>query len=67
MNNESGFPPLVRRLGEVVTDSERLALDAVVAHVISAVDQLEITARARRAALIDPEAARRADRRVDHG
>jgi len=57
MNNESGFPPLVSRLGEVVTGSERLALDAVVAHVLSAVDQLEITARARRAALIDPEAA----------
>jgi hypothetical protein len=57
MNNESGFPPLVSRLGEVVTGSERLALDAVVAHVLSAVDQLEITARARRAALTDPEAA----------
>jgi len=57
MNNESGFPPLVSRLGEVVTDSERLALDAVVAHVLSAVDQLEITARARRAALIGPQAA----------
>jgi len=57
MNNESGFPPLVSRLGEVVTDSERLALDAVVAHVLSAVNQLEIIARARRAALIDPEAA----------
>ena len=37
-------------------DSERLALDAVVAHVLSAVGQLEIIARARRAALIDPEA-----------
>jgi hypothetical protein len=57
MNNESGFPPLVSRLGEVVTGSERLALDAVVAHVLSAVDQLEITARARRAALLDPEGA----------
>jgi hypothetical protein len=57
MNNESGFPPLVSRLGEVVTGSERLALDAVVAHVLSAVDQLEITVRARRAGLIDPEAA----------
>ena len=45
MNNESGFPPLVSRLG------------AVMAHVLSAVDQLEIIARARRAALIDPEAA----------
>jgi hypothetical protein len=56
MNNESGFPPLVRRLGEVVTNAERLALDAVTAHVISAVDQLEIVARAHRAALIDPEA-----------
>ncbi len=41
----------------MVAGSERLALDAVVAHVLSAVDQLEITARARRAALIDPEAA----------
>jgi len=57
MNNESGFPTLVSRLDEVVTGSERLALDAVVAHVLSAVDQLEITARARRAALIGPEAA----------
>jgi hypothetical protein len=57
MNNESGFPPLVSRLDEVVTGSERLALDAVVAHVLSAVDQLEITARARRAALNGPEAA----------
>jgi hypothetical protein len=56
MNNESGFPPLVRRLGEVVTGAERLALDAVAAHVLSAVDQLEIVARAHRAALIDPEA-----------
>lgn len=56
MNNESGFPPLVHRLGEVVTNAERLALDAVTAHVISAVDQLEIVARAHRAALIDPEA-----------
>ncbi len=56
MNNESGFPPLVRRLGEVVTNAERLALDAVAAHVLSAVDQLEIVARAHRAALIDPEA-----------
>jgi hypothetical protein len=56
MNNESGFPPLVRRLGEVVTNAERLALDAVTAHVISAVNQLEIVARAHRAALIDPEA-----------
>jgi hypothetical protein len=56
MNNESGFPPLVRRLGEVVTSAERLALDAVAAHVLSAVDQLEIVARAHRAALIAPEA-----------
>ena len=56
MNNESGFPPLVRRLGEVVTGAERLALDAVAAHVLSAVDQLEVVARAHRAALIDPEA-----------
>src|SRR6201996_3909702 len=56
MNIESGFPPLVRRLGEVVTGAERLALDAVVAHVLSAVDQLEVVARAHRAALIDPEA-----------
>jgi hypothetical protein len=56
MNNESGFPPLVRRLGAVVTDAERLALDAVAAHVLSAVDQLEIVARAHRAALIDPDA-----------
>jgi hypothetical protein len=56
MNNESGFPPLVRRLGEVVTGAERLALDAVAAHVLSAVDQLEIVARAHRAALIAPEA-----------
>jgi Dynamin family len=54
LNNESGFPPLVRRLGEVVTDSERLALDAVASHVVSAVDQLEVVARAHRAALIDP-------------
>ena len=56
MNIESGFPPLVRRLGEVVTGAERLALDAVAAHVLSAVDQLEVVARAHRAALIDPEA-----------
>ncbi len=35
MNNEPGFPPLVNRLGAVVMDSERLALDAVVAHVLS--------------------------------
>jgi hypothetical protein len=56
LNNESGFPPLVRKLGEVVTGSERLALDAVAAQVLSAVDQLEVIARAHRAALIDPAA-----------
>src|ERR1700759_2554139 len=56
MNNESGFPPLVRRLGEVVTGAERLALDAVAAPGLSAGDQLEIIARAHRAALIDPAA-----------
>ena len=56
MNNESGFPPLVRKLGEVVTSSERLALDAVATQVLSAVDQLEVIARAHRAALVDPAA-----------
>jgi hypothetical protein len=55
MNGESGFPELVTRLREVVRDSERLTVRAVGNHVISVVDQLESTVRARQTALIHPE------------
>lgn len=57
LNNESGFPVLVRRLNDVLARSERIALDAVVSHVLSAVDQMETSAKARQAALADPEGA----------
>ncbi|PVZ07664.1 dynamin family protein [Actinomycetospora cinnamomea] len=54
LNAESGYPALVGRLGRVVAEAERLALDAVVVHVVSAIDQMEATATARRDALVDP-------------
>ncbi|GAA4874756.1 dynamin family protein [Actinomycetospora straminea] len=54
LNNESGFPTLIARLNEIVTGGERLALDAAITHVHSAVEQMEVVARARLAALADP-------------
>lgn len=55
LNNESGFPELVRRINEVLAGSERIALDSVVTHVRSALDQMHVAATARRDALLDPE------------
>jgi hypothetical protein len=57
LNDESGYPALVGLLGRVVANAEQLALDAVVTHVASAVDQMRVTAVARRDALVDPENA----------
>ncbi|MFC5139716.1 dynamin family protein [Actinomycetospora rhizophila] len=54
LNNESGFPALIAKLNEVVSRGERLALDAAITHVHSSVEQMEVVARARLAALADP-------------
>jgi len=54
LNNESGFPALIAKLNEVVAGGEKLALDAAITHVHSAVEQMEVVARARLAALADP-------------
>jgi GTPase SAR1 family protein len=59
MNNESGFPALVRHLHEVVANAERLALDATVTHIVRALDQMEQAVAARRDALVAPENAER--------
>ncbi|MDN5919750.1 MAG: dynamin family protein [Pseudonocardia sp.] len=55
LNNESGFPDLVRRINDVLAGSERIAVDSVVTHLRSALDQMQIAATARRDALLDPE------------
>lgn len=55
LNVESGFPTLIARLNEIVAGGERLALDAAITHVHSAVEQMEVVARARLAALADPQ------------
>lgn len=57
LNVESGFPALVSTLNEIVSRSERIALDAAVTHVLSSIDQMEGVARARRDALVHPEKA----------
>src|SRR4051794_15416748 len=46
MNNESGFPALVRRLHAVVGGAERIALDATITHVVRALDQMDIAVAA---------------------
>ena len=55
LNVESGFPPLVQSLQDVVRDAERVALRSVGNHVLSAVGQLEPALRSRAASLITPE------------
>lgn len=55
LNTESGFPELVTELYRVVRDAERLTLNAVGNHVLSAVNQLESTVRARQSALLHPD------------
>ncbi|RZT84325.1 dynamin family protein [Pseudonocardia sediminis] len=57
LNNESGFPELVRRINDVLAGSERIAVDSVVTHLGSALGQMEVAATARRDALLDPENA----------
>lgn len=59
LNNESGFPVLVRRLHEIIAGAERLALDATITHVVRALDQMDIAVAARREALVDPANAAR--------
>lgn len=54
LNTESGFPALLDRIAAVRADSERIALDAAVAHVRSALDQMSVAVTARRDALVDP-------------
>lgn len=54
LNNESGFPELVRRINDVLAGAERIAIDSVVTHLRSAVGQMEVVATARRDALADP-------------
>ncbi|GAA4925186.1 dynamin family protein [Actinomycetospora succinea] len=55
LNNESGFPALISNINEIVAGGEKLALDAAITHVRSAVEQMEVVARARLAALADPK------------
>lgn len=55
LNVESGFPPLVQALQDVVRDAERVALRSVGSHVISVVGQLEPALRSRAASLTTPE------------
>jgi gas vesicle protein len=57
LNEESGFPPLVRRIGDVVEDAERVAVQAVGAHLLSVIGQIVPTLSARAAALGRPEEA----------
>ncbi|MBC3190527.1 dynamin family protein [Pseudonocardia sp. C8] len=54
LNNESGFPELVRRINDVLAGAERIAIDTVVVHLRSALSQMEVVATARRDALADP-------------
>jgi Dynamin family len=60
LNNESGFPALIKLLKEQVGGSaeKRLATEAA-AEVLAMCDHLETTFAAERAALADPEAAQR--------
>jgi hypothetical protein len=55
VNEESGFPPFVRGLGEVLDDAERVALRALGAHVQSVIGQLVPVLAARMTALSRPE------------
>ncbi len=54
LNVESGFPPLVQRLQDVVRDAERVALRSVGNHILSVVGQLEPALRSRAASLRNP-------------
>ncbi|MQA12520.1 MAG: dynamin [Pseudonocardiaceae bacterium] len=55
LNDESGFPALLSALQRVLHDAERLALQSLANHVLSAVSQLEGTVRSKKAALEHPE------------
>ncbi len=55
LNVESGFPPLVQRLQDVVRDAEQVALGSVGNHVLSVVGQLEPALRSRASSLSTPE------------
>ncbi|MDT7745912.1 MAG: hypothetical protein QOE59_4990 [Actinomycetota bacterium] len=55
LNVESGYPPLVQRLQDVVRNAERVALRSVGNHVLSAIGQLEPALRSRAAALTTPQ------------
>jgi GTPase SAR1 family protein len=58
LHKESGFPELIDHLQRVVlSDAERLALDAATADMLSVVGQLESQFVSERAALADPEQA----------
>jgi hypothetical protein len=72
LNEESGFPPLVRRIGDVVEDAERVALQSLGGHLLSAIGQIVPALSARAAALGRPDGAdevraelRRARERAD--
>jgi hypothetical protein len=56
LNEESGFPPLVHRIDDVVEDAERVALQSVGAHLQSVIGQIVPALSARAAALGRPEA-----------
>jgi hypothetical protein len=60
LNNESGFPALIKIIKDQVGGSaeKRLAIEAA-AEVVSLCDHLETSFSAERAALADPEAAQR--------
>ncbi|MCD2195527.1 dynamin family protein [Actinomycetospora endophytica] len=55
LNVESGFPPLVQRLQDIVRDAERVALRSVGSHVLSVVGQLEPALQSRAASLTTPQ------------
>ncbi|MCW2721184.1 dynamin family protein [Pseudonocardia sp.] len=57
LNDESGFPPFVRRLGEVLDDAERVALQSLGAHLTSTIGQLVPALTARVTALTRPTEA----------
>ncbi|GAA4707538.1 dynamin family protein [Pseudonocardia yuanmonensis] len=57
LNEESGFPPLVHRIGDVIEDAERVALQSLGAHLLSAIGQIVAALSARAAALGRPEDA----------
>ncbi len=57
LNEESGFPPLVRQMGDLIDDAERVALQSLGNHLASAIGQIVPVLSARAAALGRPEDA----------